>query len=116
MKLKNILEVFRAANGTAGKHFTSAIIAAAGSSKRFGENKQALSILDVPVLIHTLRAYDASDCIDEVIIVTRKDDIELWQKQCDLFSIKKVKKIFFSFSTPYFYFELIAFSQELYKC
>lgn len=93
MKLKNILEVFRAANGTAGKHFTSAIIAAAGSSERFGENKQALNILDVPVLIHTLRAYDASDCIDEVIIVTRKDDIELWQKQCDLFSIKKVKKI-----------------------
>ena len=93
MKLKNVLEVIRAGLGTADKHFTSAIIAAAGSSTRFGENKQTQKILDVPVLIHTLRAYEASDCIDEIIIVTRKEDIELWREQCELFSIKKVAKI-----------------------
>ena len=94
MKLKKLLNVVRAANGTPDKHFTSAIIAAAGLSTRFGdENKQAVSILDVPVLIHTLRAYDASDCIDEIIIVTKKEDVELWREQCDLFSIKKVKGI-----------------------
>ena len=93
MKLKNILEVVRAGLGTADKHFTSAIIAAAGSSTRFGENKQMQKILDVPVLIHTLRAYEASDCIDEIIIVTKKEDIELWQAQCELFSIKKITKI-----------------------
>ena len=93
MKLKKILNVFRAASGTADKHFTSAIIAAAGLSTRFGENKQSVSILNVPVLIHTLRAYDASDCIDEIIIVTKKEDIELWREQCELFSIKKVTKI-----------------------
>ena len=93
MKLKKILNIVRAANGTSEKHFTSAIIAAAGLSTRFGENKQSVSILDVPVLIHTLRAYDNADCIDEIIIVTKKEDIELWQKQCELFSIKKVTKI-----------------------
>ena len=93
MKFKKIINLFRAANGTSDKHFTSAIIAAAGLSTRFGESKQAVSILDVPVLIHTLRAYDAADCIDEIIIVTKKEDIELWQKQCELFSIKKVTKI-----------------------
>ena len=72
MKFKKVVDLFRTANGTEGKHFTSAIIAAAGLSTRFGENenKQATTILDVPVLIHTLRAYDAADCIDEVIIVT----------------------------------------------
>ena len=93
MKLKNVLEVVRAGLGKADKHFTSAIIAAAGSSVRFGENKQALKILDVPVLIHTLRAYEASDCIDEIIIVTREEDIELWRDQCEIFSIKKVTQI-----------------------
>ena len=93
MKLKKILNLARAANGTSEKHFTSAIIAAAGLSTRFGENKQSVSILDVPVLIHTLRAYGNADCIDEIIIVTKKEDIELWQKQCELFSIKKVTKI-----------------------
>lgn len=93
MKFKKITNLARAVKGTSDKHFTSAIIAAAGLSTRFGENKQSVSILDVPVLIHTLRAYDASDCIDEVIIVTKKEDIELWQKQCELFSIKKVTKI-----------------------
>ena len=95
MKFKKIINLFRAANGTEGKHFTSAIIAAAGLSTRFGENenKQTTALLDVPVLIHTLRAYDAADCIDEVIIVTKKEDIELWKERCDLFSIKKVTKI-----------------------
>ena len=95
MKFKKIIDLFRTANGTEGKHFTAAIIAAAGLSTRFGENenKQATTILDVPVLIHTLRAYDAADCIDEVIIVTKKEDITLWQEQCELFSIKKVTKI-----------------------
>ena len=95
MKLKKILELLRTACGTEGKHFTSAIIAAAGVSARFGENenKQAARILDIPVLIHTLRAYDASDCIDEIIIVTKKEYIELWRDQCELFSIKKVTKI-----------------------
>ena len=92
-KLKKILNLFRAANGKADKHYTTAIIAAAGSSTRFGENKQTVRILDVPVLIHTLRAYDCADCIDEVIIVTKKEDIELWKEQCDLFSIKKVTQI-----------------------
>ena len=93
MKLKKILNLFRAANGTSDKHFTSAIIAAAGLSTRFGENKQSVSLLGVPVLIHTLRAYDASDCIDEIIIVAKKEDIELWKEQCELFSIKKVTQI-----------------------
>ena len=93
MKLKNILEVVRAGLGTQDKHFTSAIIAAAGSSTRFGENKQMQKILDVPVLIHTLRAYEASDCIDEIIIVTKKEDIEFWKTQCELFSIKKITQI-----------------------
>ena len=93
MKLKDILEVVRTGLGKADKHFTSAIIAAAGSSTRFGENKQTQKILDVPVLIHTLRAYEASDCIDEIIIVTKKEDIDLWKDQCELFSIKKVTQI-----------------------
>lgn len=95
MKLKKILNVFRAASGTADKHYTSAIVAAAGLSARFGENenKQAAKILGVPVLIHTLRAFQASDCIDEIIIVTKAEDVELWRDQCELFSISKVTKI-----------------------
>ena len=93
MEIKRILKAFLNWEEKPNKHFTSAIIAAAGLSTRFGENKQTTSILDVPVLIHTLRAYDASLCINEIIIVTKKEDIELWQKQCELYSIKKVTKI-----------------------
>lgn len=93
MELKNVLEAIRAGIGASDKHFTSAIIAAAGSSVRFGEDKQALKILDVPVLIHTLRAYEEASCIDEIIIVTKEEDIDLWKTQCELFSISKVTKI-----------------------
>ncbi len=93
MELKKVLEAIREGFGTKDKHFTSAIIAAAGSSIRFGENKQALKILDIPVLIHTLKAYEEASCIDEIIIVTKEEDIELWKSQCELFSITKVTQI-----------------------
>ena len=60
MCVKKIAGVLRAISGSDHpKNFTSAIIAAAGLSERFGGNvtKQMQKLCGIPVLVHTLKAY-----------------------------------------------------------
>lgn len=54
---------------------TAAIIAAAGSSTRMGEgfgNKQLLMLGDMPVLGRTVLAFENSEIIDEIVLVTHE--------------------------------------------
>ena len=57
---------------TAGRRCT-AVVAAAGSSRRMGTDKLLMPLGEVPVLIRTLRALDNSEDIDEIVVVTRQD-------------------------------------------
>ncbi len=56
----------------------AAIIPAAGVGIRMGGDtpKQFLSLEGVPIFIHTLRKFTASDAIDEVFLVLRGEDME----------------------------------------
>ena len=71
----------------------SAIILCAGSSTRFSsdnENKQFAFVDGLPVIIRTILAFEKSDAINEIILVTKKEDIdELKNLVCDN-GIKKV--------------------------
>ena len=49
--------------------FTTAIIPAAGSGRRFGEKKQFKVINGEPLIFHTLKPFVESKVIDEIIIV-----------------------------------------------
>ena len=52
----------------------TAILAAAGSSQRMGgENKLLLPLDGMPVLAHTLRAVDAAQSVDEIVIAAREE-------------------------------------------
>ena len=63
-------------NEAASYPYVSAIIVAAGNSTRMGGvNKQFLLIDGVPVLIRTLKAFENSDLIKEIIISAREEDI-----------------------------------------
>ncbi len=55
-----------------------AIIPAAGSGVRMGGEtpKQFLALEGVPVLLHTLRKFDAADSIDEIFLGLRPADME----------------------------------------
>jgi 2-C-methyl-D-erythritol 4-phosphate cytidylyltransferase len=55
-----------------------AIIPAAGVGVRMGGGtpKQFLSIEGVPIVVHTLRKFAASDSIDEIFLALRSDDME----------------------------------------
>lgn len=96
MCIKKIVGVLRAISGSPHpKNFTSAIIAAAGLSERFGgtETKQMTELCGVPVLIHTLKAFENTDCIHEIIIVARKNEAPYWEKACKEYGISKLSKI-----------------------
>lgn len=61
---------------------TSAIIVAAGSSRRMGFNKLLAPISGVPVLRRTLDAFQACEIIDEILVVTSealRPEIEAWR-------------------------------------
>ncbi len=90
-----IAEVLRAAAGKKEKkYFTSAIILAAGSSTRMGgESKQFLMLGELPVVARTVKEFDISPCIDEIIIVAKKEEIPLYDGFSGKYSIEKPLKI-----------------------
>lgn len=54
--------------------YCTAIVAAAGRSERMGgENKLFMDLAGMPVLMRTLRAIDAAELVDEIIVATRED-------------------------------------------
>ena len=96
MCIKKITGALRAISGTPHpKNFTSAIIAAAGLSERFGGDvtKQMTEIRGVPVLIHPLKAFEQADCIHEIVVVAKLNEISAWEILCREHGITKVTKI-----------------------
>lgn len=62
---------------------TSAIIVAAGSSRRMGFNKLLAPLAGVPVLQRTIGEFQACPDIDEILVVGGDEiaaEIEVWQK------------------------------------
>lgn len=74
--------------------FTSAVIVAGGSSSRMGEgvSKQLLNICGIPTVVHTLLAFERTPEIDEIIIVAKSDEIELYEEFKKTYRITKLKK------------------------
>lgn len=71
----------------------AAVVPAAGSSQRMGEDKLLLPLGDAPVLIHTLRALDNCQYIDEIVVVTREDLLEPISHLCKEYGMQKVTKV-----------------------
>ncbi|MBE7004399.1 MAG: 2-C-methyl-D-erythritol 4-phosphate cytidylyltransferase [Ruminococcaceae bacterium] len=74
--------------------YCSALIAAAGSSRRMeGENKLLLPLGGKPVIVHTLEAMDASPSIREIILAVREEDLLRFAELCKTYEIKKPVKV-----------------------
>lgn len=76
-------------------YFVSCIIAAGGKGSRMGAdvNKIFLELDDMPILAHTLLAFDACNLIDEMILVTAECDLIDCKNIIENFGIQKVKTI-----------------------
>ena len=74
----------------------TAIVLAAGSGKRMHSQiqKQYMDLLGKPVLYYALRQFEDCDFIDEVILVTKKDEIAYCREQIvEPYHFQKVKSV-----------------------
>lgn len=77
-------------------HHVSVIIAAAGMSNRMGSkiNKQFIWIDGKPVLAHTIEKFEKCKYIDEIILVSKEEEIDYCRKEIvKKFKFKKVSNI-----------------------
>ena len=58
-----------------------------------GADKQFLELLGLPVLLYSLKAYEASPVISEIIVVTREDTLEQVAELVRSAGIKKLTKV-----------------------
>ncbi len=69
----------------------TAVIPAAGSGKRFGENKQLKILGDRPLVFHTLRPFIDSELINEIVVVAPKNDVQQLSRELkSMISVKSV--------------------------
>ena len=71
----------------------SAVVPAAGSSARMGQDKLLLPLGEQPVLLHTLRALELCPYITEIVVVTREELIVPIGQLCRDAALEKVRKV-----------------------
>ena len=71
----------------------SAVIVAAGSSQRMGTDKLMAPLGDINVLGVTLTAFEQSEFVNEIVVVTRADRLQEIADLCKKFGIKKTSKV-----------------------
>lgn len=75
------------------KSYCSAVIVAAGNSQRMGKDKILMDIGGAPVIAYTLRSFQASEVIDEIIIVTKGESIQRMADICSEYGITKARRV-----------------------
>lgn len=73
--------------------FCTAVIVAAGNSQRMGRDKILMPLLDAPVIAHTLMAFEESEFVDEIIVVTRYESMQAIADLCGEYGITKMSMI-----------------------
>ena len=71
----------------------SAVIVAAGSSVRMGFDKLKAPLGSASVLLRTLRAFERSESVNEIVVVTRMDSVSEIAELCAESGITKVTKV-----------------------
>ena len=93
---KDLAEILRAGAGKLKSRRTAAIIVAGGTGSRMGTDvpKQFLELCGMPVVVHTMRAYEESEYVDAIYIVARSEDVKdgIYEEYAEKFSISKFRK------------------------
>lgn len=77
------------------KSFVTALIVAAGGSTRMGtrKNKLLLDLKGMPVIARTLLAFENTDCIQEIVLVCRKEEQEEMLEIAQIFGVRKLSSV-----------------------
>lgn len=89
-------DVLRAAFGKPKKsEYTAAVILAGGSSTRMGEgiSKQQLLLRGLPVIVHSLLAFENTKEVQEIVLVAKKDELPLYENYREQFGITKLCRV-----------------------
>jgi len=71
----------------------SAIIVAAGSSRRMGFDKLFAPLRGKPVVAHSVRAFEETEEIGEIVLVTREEQMDRLEKLAEAEKWKKVTRL-----------------------
>lgn len=74
-------------------NFCTAVVLAAGNSQRMGKDKILMPLGGIPVIAHTLKALQASDCIDEIVVVTKCESLQEVADICHDYGITKTSRV-----------------------
>lgn len=92
-QLETIKKISRIFSGGDKKPSCSAVILAAGSSVRMGNDKILAKLGEVPVLARTLRPFQDCDAINEIVVVTSLEKLNEVTELCREYNIGKVTKV-----------------------
>ena len=73
--------------------FCSAVVVAAGASRRMGQDKILAELGGIPVIARTLLAFERAEQVDEIVVVTREDQVAQVAGLCRDFQISKATKV-----------------------
>ena len=71
--------------------YTVMMVAAAGGSTRMGQPKQHIMLGKYPVLIHTLLALQQVEAVDEILLIARQEDIDIFMAQAKAAGVSKLR-------------------------
>lgn len=75
-------------------NFVSVVIVSAGNSTRMGGiNKQFLEIDGIPVIARSISAFQNSNIVDEIVVVTRESDFDEIRNLVNKYNFSKVSAI-----------------------
>ena len=93
--VQKLAEAIRSVFGRPGKsHHTTAIIVAGGSSSRMGDgvSKQLVKLHGVPVIVHTLLAFERASSVDDILVAAKQEELPLYEEFAKAYSITKFRK------------------------
>lgn len=73
--------------------FCTAVVLAAGNSQRMGQDKILMPIGGKPVIAHTLSALEKSECISEIVVVTKYESLQEIADICNEYGISKASRV-----------------------
>lgn len=89
-KIRKITHLFAGSDKTPP---CSAVVLAAGSSVRMGNDKILSRLGEIPVLARTLRPFQECELISEIVVVTTAEKLQEVSELCREYSIGKVSKV-----------------------
>lgn len=96
--IRGAMRILHLASPTYGKiykKYNAAVVVAAGSGTRMqsAQTKQTMDLCGVPVIVRTLRAFEMSRAIREIVVVARAEEMNLYREWKQVYGLTKLTRV-----------------------